>query len=285
MKTSLFVVLALTASYAAAADYFLTPRGIQQLSEDNIDISYDASLTCSQCIRGGYLYCGDTTQFDGKCCELTNPLCIIGQFKQCMDSMWKNDEFNSLFNFCGRLQAKATCGNATINIDSLGNKTEMTIEALKFGESCTYGIVSKCGYPKIEIDRTDLDVVVASIPKFSDIKFNSSTFDLKQFGKDMTRALNKTKDVVKGKFEYVFGKGTKQVVNETCGDDRTILVTITNLNKNTLAQGNAVQARMLADATATKIGMTFSSTSVPDSAFTLFVSTISLIVVSLAVLF
>jgi hypothetical protein len=204
-----------------------------------------------------------------------------------MDTIWKKDEFNSLFNFCGRLQANATCGNNTIFIDSIGNKTEMAIEALKFGESCTYQVVSKCGYPKIEIDRTDLDVVVASIPKFSDIKYDSPTFDLSQFGKEFTRALSQAKDAVNGKLSYTFGKGTNQVTNATCGDDRTIVITVTNLKKNSLAQGNQMEARMLqADATSTKVGMTFSSTADPNSAFYMIASTtFALIMMTLALIF
>ena len=91
--------------------------------------------------------------------------------------------------------------------------------------------MSKCGFPKIVVNRTDLDVVVASFPKFSDIKINDPNFDLKQFGKDFTRALSNAKDAINGKLEYTFGKGTNQVYNETCGDDRTIVVTVTNLKK------------------------------------------------------
>jgi hypothetical protein len=103
MKTSHFVILALTTSFAVCTDYFLTPKGIQALDETNISINYEADLTCSACIRGGYLYCGNSNQFDGKCCEPLDLTCFIGNFKQCMDSIWKKDEFNSLFNFCGRL--------------------------------------------------------------------------------------------------------------------------------------------------------------------------------------
>jgi hypothetical protein len=71
--------------------------------------------------------------------------------------------------FCGSIQANATCGNQTLYLDTLGNMTEFKINALQFGESCTYAIVSNCGYPKIIIDKTDLDVVVAGIPSFKDI--------------------------------------------------------------------------------------------------------------------
>ena len=41
--------------------------------------------------------------------------------------------------------------------------TEFKIKALEFGESCTYAIVSNCGYPQFEINNTDIDVVVAGV--------------------------------------------------------------------------------------------------------------------------
>ncbi len=133
------------------------------------------------------------------------------------------------------------------------------------------------------VDRTDLDVVVASFPKFSDIKFNDASFDLKQFGKDFTKALSNAKDAINGKLEYTFGKGTNLVYNETCGDDRTIVVTVTNLNRPATAIAT-VEGRLLAGATNGKVGLTFSSTATPDSASSLIFSAFA-IILSLAVFF
>lgn len=198
-----------------------------------------------------------------------------------MNSIWKKDEFNSLFNFCGNLQAKSTCGSSKIVIDALGNSSDININ-LKYGESCTYQIVSHCGFPKIVVNRTDLDVVVASFPKFKDIQFNDPNFDIKQFGQDFTRALSNAKDAINGKLEYTFGKGTSQVYNETCGDDRTIVVTVTNLNKPATSD-NVFEARMLA-ATPSNVGLTFSSTATPDSAITMIASTFA-VLISLAIFF
>ena len=143
--------------------------------------------------------------------------------------------------------------------------------------------MSHCGFPKIVVNRTDLDVVVASFPKFKDIQFNDPNFDIKQFGKDFTRALSNAKDAINGKLEYTFGKGTSQVYNETCGDDRTIVVTVTNLNKPATSD-NVFEARMLA-ATPSNVGLTFSSTATPDSAITMIASTFAVLLISLVIFF
>jgi hypothetical protein len=145
---------------------------VQTLAETNINIKFNYTLTCAACIRGGYFFCDSDKQTIGeeKCCEsLLDPGCL-GDWStlKCMSNLWKQDSFNSLFNFCGQIQAEATCGDKTLYLDSLGNMTEFKINALNFGESCSYTIVSNCGYPKIVIDKTDLDVVVAGLPSFKD---------------------------------------------------------------------------------------------------------------------
>lgn len=82
---------------------------------------------------------------------------------KCMDSIWKKDTFNSLFNFCGSVQLNATCGNKFISFSAIGNEVSFNIDTLNYGESCTYQVISQCGYPKIDISHTGLDVVVASL--------------------------------------------------------------------------------------------------------------------------
>jgi hypothetical protein len=196
-----------------------------------------------------------------------------------MDSIWKANEFNSLFNFCGGIQASATCGNQTLYLDSLGNMTEFKINALKFGESCTYAIVSNCGYPKILINETELDVVVAGVPTWKDIRENVPNFT---FDQKLTRVLSEAKDKLKnGTFEYTFGKGSIVEPDETCGKNRTLIVTVSNIRPS-----NPVvkEYRMLQSAegkTINDIGITVGSTSQPDSAVMMalsFVATICILI-------
>jgi hypothetical protein len=258
----LLTIVGTAAAVVVAQDTFFPP--IQTLDEIDINIKYNANLTCAACIRGGYFYCDSNKDTVGeeKCCSsFFDPNCLM-DFKnpllKCMDDLWNGDSFNSLLNFCGSIQAEATCGNDTLYLDTLGNMTEFKINALKFGESCSYTIISNCGYPKIVIDKTDLDVVVAGIPSFKDFRFNSSDF---RFPKDLTRSLSKARDAVKGQLEYTFGAGLKEAIDETCGKNRTLIVTISNLNQPT----QTPTGRLLADTTVTNIGIKAESTSQPGS--------------------
>jgi hypothetical protein len=83
--------LALTSSIVvrgSIAQEFLAPKGIQSLDETDININYEIDLSCSACIRGGYLYCGNTNQFDGSCCEFNNASCWTQSLDKCMNTIW-----------------------------------------------------------------------------------------------------------------------------------------------------------------------------------------------------
>jgi len=78
------------------------------------------------------------------------------------------------------------------------------------------------------INQTDLDVIVAGVPSWKDLRRNASDF---RFEKNLTHSLSKAHDVIKGQLVYTFGKGTIEDVDETCGKNRTLIFTITNLNQ------------------------------------------------------
>jgi hypothetical protein len=140
-----------------------------------------------------------------------------------MDNLWK-DKFNSLFNFCGSVQASATCGNQTVYLEKIGDTVNFNISILTYGDSCTYGIISNCGYPKIQVNATGLDVVVASLQNSSMWKFGNKYF---QFDQKLTKTLKAVND----KMKYVFGEGNNEVEDDKCGVNRTIIITISNLNQ------------------------------------------------------
>ena len=110
------------------------------------------------------------------------------------------------------------------------------------------------------INQTALDVVVAGLHNWKDFKINNPDF---RFAKNLTRSLTEARDAIKGQLEYTFGKGNQEEVDETCGKNRTIIVTITNLNQ----PAKNAAARVLADTTVTNIGIKVESTSQPDSGF------------------
>jgi len=200
------------------------------LDEININIKYNASLACAACIRGGYFYCDKTSSGQAsKCCEFTDISCLTDFFQlKCMSTNWK-DRFNSLFNFCGSIQANATCGNSTITLDAIGNSTEFNIQSLGFGESCTYGVISNCGYPKIQINQTGIDVVVANLNSSGQWKFNDPNFSFKA-------AMTETLKGINGQISYTYADWQNEGKDESCGKNRTIIITITNLNQPTQEQ-------------------------------------------------
>ena len=57
MKHFTLASLAIFATVALANDEFLMYPSTSRLDETEIFISYNASLPCAACIRGGYFYC------------------------------------------------------------------------------------------------------------------------------------------------------------------------------------------------------------------------------------
>ncbi len=104
----------------------------------------------------------------------------------------------------------------------MDNSTSINIDSLDYGQSCTYGVISNCGYPKIDINQTNIDVVVASLSNSSMWSFDNPLF---QFDKSLTETLKS----INGKLSYTYGNGEVSV-DASCGTNRVIFVTITNLN-------------------------------------------------------
>jgi hypothetical protein len=119
-----FLILVGTVAATAYAQNSFMPA-LQTLDETNFNINFRYNLTCAACIRGGYFYCDSDQPTDDKCCEsLIDPGCMSAWTTlKCMSSLWRADSFNSLFNFCGSIQAEATCGNSSITLDAIGNST------------------------------------------------------------------------------------------------------------------------------------------------------------------
>ena len=162
--------------------------------------------------------------------------CTIETFK---------DPFNALLSMCGTIQANATCGNNTIYLKALNESVSIDISSLDFGKSCSYRFVSNCGYPKIKINQTGIDAVVASLP-------NSTLWNPFNANFNFDQAMTETLAAVNGALEYTYAQGDVSF-NESCGVNRTIFVTVTNVN-----QSPASTSRLLA--ATNNIGITFSAT-------------------------
>jgi hypothetical protein len=139
-----------------------------------------------------------------------------------MDNQWK-DKFNSLFSFCGNEWAVVDCGYPTVYLEKIGDTVNFNISSMSvYGDSCTYRIISNCGYPKIQVNAAIQDVVVASVQNSSMWEKNNKYF---QFDQKFTKILKPVNDTM----QYVFGEGNNEVEDDKCGVNRTIIMTISNL--------------------------------------------------------
>ncbi len=163
---------------------------------------------------------------------------------KCAFDLFK-DPYNALLNICGSIQVNATCGNSSFYLQTLSDSVSININSLDYGQSCSYRLVSNCGYPKIRINQTGIDAVVASLPNISNWKSQDFSFSF-------DKALTETLKAIDGHLSYTFGDGESIEVDQTCGKNRTIFVTVTNLNKATPT------SRLLA--AENNIGLTFSAT-------------------------
>lgn len=177
------------------------------LAEDRINIDYNETLACGACIRGGWYYCQDKhdekrrrAQNDFCCPDL---LCVL-EFMTKKDricgtsdpnnpSYVYSDRYVMLQKFCKRRQNSTVCcprkdgkrhDDDECEIELKKNVTDnlvINLDELDFGGSCTYEIESKCGYPKISVNNSNIDMVVAFKRKhWDDDNFrpdNQTTFD------------------------------------------------------------------------------------------------------------
>lgn len=237
---SLAVATSEQARYLGFEDF-----AMQTLDETNVVIHFNSTLPCGACLRGGYVFCNSTTP---TCCEPTDITCI-----KCLIETWK-DPVNTLINMCGSIQAKAQCGNNSIFIDTLSNSTDINIDYLNFGESCTYRLISNCGYPKIEINQTGVDVVVASLQ-------NSSLWSPLDNNFSFQKQLTQTLKAINGAISYTYGGDDGLTPDTSCNNNRTIFVTITNVNQGTtLATSRLLQGAVKTGNSVSNIGITFSAT-------------------------
>ncbi len=73
------------------------------------------------------------------------------------------DRIAMLHTFCKNPSRKDRCGDRDefeIKKKEWQNVT-LDLRNLTYGESCTYNIKSKCGFPKIEVNSSNVDLIVS----------------------------------------------------------------------------------------------------------------------------
>jgi hypothetical protein len=124
---------------------------------DDTTVTYDASLKCGKCIKGGYNYCfvgtdGDVVASGGSeptatCCE--DSTCNTASDSDYVCSSTYTDAEYAL-TMCP--QKQDNCGtNQTVTFTETGTESNLTVSGLSDGDSCTYIIKSSKGSPCFKV--------------------------------------------------------------------------------------------------------------------------------------
>ena len=169
--------------------------------DDRLDLAYDSKLACGGCLRAGYTFCmnkDDHAKGRGVndfCCRSDDLNCLVAQISkkgtQCAtgnsnffyqykdDSVYFKDPLVAAQKFCMKRQDKAVCCGKTRKdpddkISLRGDDCKfdfkskfkwqnitLSLNELPYGGSCTYEVNAKCGYPKLVVNNSNIDMIVA----------------------------------------------------------------------------------------------------------------------------
>jgi hypothetical protein len=291
--------LLLVASSKATAE-FLNPSIFAESIITNV--VYNKTLPCGACARGGYTYCLDPAQDSGDkdladiCCDsaecaleaiTSNPKlkCATTISNYTKADYFYSDSYVLAQDFCSKRQdSKTCCGNKGANdckinlkYKEAGNLT-VNLDDLKYGGSCTYKVMAKCGYPNFSFNTTNIDVIVS----YKQNQWDNDTYVPTQ---NTTYFANETfnpaaKDgMISWQLPNAM-KADQNVSNETSCQMTHMLLTFTNLNNPPVENNQprfvlAEEARSLqtaANVTANVTMLTYSAQDSqvepkPDSAF------------------
>jgi hypothetical protein len=185
------------ATFAAASLGFSAASSVHNfmpktLKEDTLNIPFNSTLACGACVRGGFSYC--RTKSPGKkgrdagdrCCAAGDLSCMFEEVGKAKDNVcatqnqtfFKENKPNSEYykdryvmvqKFCMQRQNATACcrakspnGKCSIDLRK-GQWDSMTLNLteLPFGGSCTYEVKARCGFPKLVVNSTNIDMVVA----------------------------------------------------------------------------------------------------------------------------
>jgi hypothetical protein len=124
-------------------------------------IAYNETLTCTPCIVGGYAFCTQGAKIQ-KCCKTGDQECRTDL--GCSDQQYQ-DKFQALFKTCHSNFRPDVCGSPNvIQINKADQKNKTVIDVSKMGldDGCTFKVFSKCSWPKLIANTTDIDILVAS---------------------------------------------------------------------------------------------------------------------------
>lgn len=163
--------------------------------------------------------------------------CLNQPGTKCSDDSQYPDLFSRLYKFCnkGTLRDDTVCSDKTmVNFQAIGNVSVINITNMTFGDSCSYRVFTKCGFPEIVVNSSEVDIFVASLDK-NNSQFNPNVPDDDEVTNDMFEQAQSSNG--KTTFQYP-GSNVK---DDSCGKMRRMYVTLTRIAPET-----PKESRMLA---------------------------------------
>ena len=128
----------------SATNSFLEYFRPSTLAISNTGMNYSSSLDCGACIRGGYDICPFEKERG----------CILKAGEGMLCSNLFADKYNFIYNVCPKLGPACEDSKNEFVITNPNITEVATYNTGTVGQSCTYHLKTKCGFPRIMINVT-----------------------------------------------------------------------------------------------------------------------------------
>jgi len=152
--------LAATLLVAGTTANFLDFESRSLMETNATTVAFAAALPCGGCVRGGNIFCLGSGAKVNKCCRTAAECSVEIADRAYTCSNTVTSQFNRLFKICSRSQTTAVCGRSNVNLQAINATDAINITNLAVGSSCSYRVMSKCGFPAFEVTGANIDVTV-----------------------------------------------------------------------------------------------------------------------------
>jgi len=244
-----YSALAVAFIIAGTTAQFLDVEQPRYLQETTASVNFTATLPCGGCVRGGNIFCSKNG-LTPVCCQTATQCAtqIADKTFTCTNGV--GSQFNRLVKVCAKNQPN-TCGKTNINLNSLGENQQINATNIPVGASCSYRVMSKCGFPAFDLNNTNLDVTV-----INQGEKGGATEVVEDLPDNATLSVEEVAiPRVDKNGKLRFTAGNPKAKDESCGKMRKMFVTITNIPP---APSNT--SRLLQTAAPATFSLTFTST-------------------------
>lgn len=195
-----------------------SPRYLQETTSS---VAFSSTLACGGCIRGGNIFCSKNGN-SPICCKTATDCATQIADKTFTCSNTVSSQFNRLVKICAKNQPAGCGGKTNINLNSVGENQQINATAIPVGASCSYRVMSKCGFPAFDLNNTNIDVTVINQAGGSDTTVDDLPDNATLSASDVA-----VPKVANGALSYISGNPTTK--DATCGKMRKMFVTVTNV--------------------------------------------------------